>query len=170
MHAICWTLTAKSLLTFFHYKRPHLEYGSSVYVKNKLGSQIYSLVYKVNVCFIRLENLVYQDNLFIIYTVGQSSIQHTTLCQLNIEKQIFLNVYHFPSTLVLLKYQDLFIECANFESCLSFNFLIWAQNFSTIPFPIQVRSVLELQVSNYLLNIHWLSGPVKCCFNYVSIN
>ena len=38
--------------------------------------------------------------------MGQSSIQHTTLNQLNITKQTFLNIYHFPSTLVLLKYQN----------------------------------------------------------------
>ena len=41
-------------------------------------------------------------------------------------------IYHFPSTLVLLKYQDPFIEYAIFESCLSCSFLVWAQNFSTI--------------------------------------
>ena len=35
----------------------------------------------------------------------QSSIQHLTLNQLNITKQIFLNIYNLPSTLVLLKYQ-----------------------------------------------------------------
>ena len=44
-------------------------------VKNKLGSKIYSLVYKLNVCFIRLENLFYQNNPFIRYT-RQSSIEH----------------------------------------------------------------------------------------------
>ena len=66
----------------------------------------YSLVCKFNVCFIRLENLVYQNNPFIIYTIGQSSMHHITLNQLNITKQIFLHIYHFPSTLVLLKYQD----------------------------------------------------------------
>ena len=82
-------LTAKCLLTFSHYTRPLLEYGSEVYVKYKLGSQIYSLVYKFNVCFIRLENLINQNNPFIIYTIGQSSIQQTTLNQLNITKQIF---------------------------------------------------------------------------------
>ena len=43
-------------------------------VKNKLGSQIYSLVCKLNVCFIRLEKLVCQNNPSVIYTVGQSSI------------------------------------------------------------------------------------------------
>ena len=85
-------LTAKCFLTFSHYTRPHLQYGSCVYVKNKLGSQIYSLVYKF-ICFIRLENLVYQNNPFIIYTIEQSSIQHTTHNQLNITKQIFLNIY-----------------------------------------------------------------------------
>ena len=80
-----------------------------MYIKNKLGCQIYSLVYKFNVCFIRLENLVYQSNPFIIYTIGQSSIQGPTQSQLNITKQVFLNVYYFPLTLVLLKYQDPYI-------------------------------------------------------------
>ena len=37
--------------------------------ENNLESQIYLLVYKLNVCFIRLENLVYWNNLFIIYIV-----------------------------------------------------------------------------------------------------
>ena len=39
--------------------------------QNKLVSQTYLLqiYYKFNVCFIRLENLVYQNNPFIIYTV-----------------------------------------------------------------------------------------------------
>ena len=38
--------------------------------------------------------------------MGQSSIQHTTFNQLNNAKQIFPNLYHFPSRLVLMKYQD----------------------------------------------------------------
>ena len=53
-------------------------------------------MYKFSVCFIRLESLLYQINPFIRYTgstIGQSSIQHTTLNQLNITKQIFLNTY-----------------------------------------------------------------------------
>ena len=33
-------LTTKCLLTFSHYTRPHLEYGTQVYVKNKLCSHI----------------------------------------------------------------------------------------------------------------------------------
>ena len=37
--------TAKFLLTFSHYARPHLEYGGSV-VNNKLGCQIYMIVYQ----------------------------------------------------------------------------------------------------------------------------
>ena len=86
-------------------------------VKNKECSQTY-LVYKFNICFIRLENVVSQKNPFIIHTTGQLSIQCTTLNQLNVTKQIFLNIYHFPSTLALLKYQDPFIEYAIFESCL----------------------------------------------------
>ena len=48
----------------------------------------------------------------IIYTIRQSSIQHTTFNQLNITKQIFINMYHFPSTLLFLTYQDSFIEYA----------------------------------------------------------
>ena len=64
---------------------------------------MYSLVYKFNVYFIRLENLVYLNNPFIIYIIGQSSIQHTTFNQLNITKQIILNTYNFPTTLVLLR-------------------------------------------------------------------
>ena len=32
--------TTKCLLTFIHYTRPHLEYGSYVYVKNELVLQI----------------------------------------------------------------------------------------------------------------------------------
>ena len=52
--------------------------------------------------------------------------------QLNITKQIFLNIYHFPSTLVLLKHQDPFIEYTIFESCFSCSFLVWPQNFSTV--------------------------------------
>ena len=58
----------------------------------------YSLVYKFNVCFMGLESLVYQNNPFIVYTTGQSSIQHATLNQLNITKQIFLNINYFSST------------------------------------------------------------------------
>ena len=46
-------------------------------------------------------------------TIGQSSIQHIyiySLNQMNITQEIFLNLYHFSSTLVLFKYQDLFRE------------------------------------------------------------
>ena len=142
-----------TVLTFSHYTRPHLEYGGYVYVKNKLGSQIYSLVYKFNVSFIRLENLVYQNNLFIRYTIGQWTIQHRTPNQLNIGKQRFLNIYYFPLTLVLLKYQDPFIEYAIFASCLSCSFLVWAQNFSTIQWIVKFNTI---RYSSY-----W--------FNYVSI-
>ena len=102
-------------------------------LKNKLGSQIYSLDYKFNVCFTEIENLVYQNNPFIVYATGKSSMQHTTLNQLNITKQTFLGIYRFPSTFVLSKYQDPFIEYAIFESCLFCSFLVWAQNYSTIP-------------------------------------
>ena len=121
-------------------------------VKNKLGSQIYSLDYKYNVCFIKLENLVYQNNPFIIYAIGQSSIQHTTLNQLNIPKQVFLNIYHFPSTLVSSKYQDPFIWNMLFlnpvylaDSCRGSEFQRSLFNglWISIAFPIQSRSVLE---------------------------
>ena len=64
-----------------------------VYANNKLGSQIfYSLVCKFNVYFIRSENLVYQHNPFIIYAIGQSSIQHATLSQLDIAEQVSSNI------------------------------------------------------------------------------
>ena len=90
---------------------------------------------------LRLENLVNQNNPFIIYPIGQSSIQHATLHQLNITKQIFLNIYHFPSTLVLLKYQDPFIEYAIFESCLCCSFLVWSQNFRTIQLIVNLDTI-----------------------------
>ena len=144
-------LTAKCLLTFSHYTRPHLEYGSYVYGKNKLGSPIYCLVYKFNVCFIRLENLVYQNNPFVIYTWA---IINTTYNTQSTEyyKEIFLNIYHFPSTLVLLKYQDPFIEYAVFGSCLSCRALFNGLWIST-SLPIQTRSVLELQICSNHSNI-----------------
>ena len=74
-------------------------------------------------------------------TLGQSSIQHATLNQLNITKQIFQNIYIFPSTLILLKYQDPFIEYDIFESCLSCNFLVWAQNFSAIQWILNFNTI-----------------------------
>ena len=52
-------------------------------------------------------------------------MQHVTLNQLSITKQIFLNIYNFPSALVSLKYQDAFRE-STFESLLSCNFFVWA--------------------------------------------
>ena len=57
------------------------------YAKNKLGSQIYTI--QIYVCFIRLENLVYENNLIVITdsnTIGQSSTQHAKLNQGNITK------------------------------------------------------------------------------------
>ena len=112
--------------------------------------------------FVSLENLVYQNNPFI--TIGQSSIQHTKLNQLNITKQIFLNIYHFSSTLVLLKYQihllnTLFLNPA-YLAALLFELRVsaplsiqWIANFNTIHY------ALELQVCSYCLNIgqHWLN-------------
>ena len=71
----------------------------------------------------------------------QLSIQHTKHSELNIAKQIFLNIYHFTSTLVLLKYQDSFIEYALFESCLSCSFLVWPQNFSTIQWIVNLNTI-----------------------------
>ena len=124
---------------FALYKASSWLWWLSLY-KNKVGSQIYSSVYKFNVCFIRLENLAYQNNPFIIYTTGKSSIQHATLNQLNIAKHIFLNIYHFPSILVSLK-QDPFIEYAIFESCLSCGFLVWDQNFSTIQWIVNFNTI-----------------------------
>ena len=116
--------------------------------KNKVVSQIHSSVYRFNVCFIRLEKLVYKNNLVIIYTTWQSSIQYTTLNQLNITKQTFLNIYHFPSTLVLLKYQDPFIEYPIFESCLSCSFSCLSSEFQHYSL-----CLTELQVCSYYLNI-----------------
>ena len=75
------------------------------------------------------------------------------------------------NVLVLLKHQDPFIEYAIFESCVSCCFLVWAQNFSTIPrivnFPIQ--AMIHLRIKSLWLSFkHW-SGSVKYCFNYVRI-
>ena len=58
-------------------------------------------------------------------------MQHAKLNPLSITKQIFLNIYNFPSALVSLKYQDAFRE-STFESLLSCNFFVWAQNFCSI--------------------------------------
>ena len=49
-------------------------------------------------------------------------MQHITINQLNITEQILLNIYHFPSTLVLLKYQDPFIEYAILNLLLQLSF------------------------------------------------
>ena len=67
-------------------------------------------------------------------------MQNKTLNQLNITKQIYLNIYHYPSTLVLLKCQDPFRESV-FESCLGSEFQqysIWIVNFNTIPYTSKV--------------------------------
>ena len=88
--------------------------------------------------------------------MGQSSIQHTTLNQLNITKQIFLNIYHFPSTLVLLKYQDPFIESI-FEWYLSCSFLVWAQNFS---------NVSNIQ---WIVNFNTIPYSSKACLRITSL-
>ena len=89
-----YKLTANCLLTFADYIKPHLECGDVSLCETKLGSRFHYLVYKFNVCFIRLENPVYQNNSFIIYTGGQSSVQRTTLNQLNSTKHIFLIIFH----------------------------------------------------------------------------
>ena len=60
-------LTARYLLTFSYYTKPHLEYDCSVYVRNKLGCQIYFLVYRFNIIFLRLENLVQQSSILVMY-------------------------------------------------------------------------------------------------------
>ena len=57
------------------------------YAKNKLGSQIYTI--QIYVCFVRLENLVYENNPIMIAdsnTIGQSSTQHVKRNQRNITK------------------------------------------------------------------------------------
>ena len=103
----------------------------------------------------------YQNNPFITCTIVQSSIQHSTLNQLNITKQIFLNIYHFPSTLILSKYQDplyrmyYFWILLNLQlSCLGSEFQQYSMDCEfQIPFPIQARSVSQLQVCSYCLNI-----------------
>ena len=107
--------------------------------------------------------------------MGESSIQHTALNQLNITKQISLNIYHFPSTLVLLKYQDPFIEYAIFESCLSCNFLVWAQNFSTIHWivtfdTIPYSSKVCFRITSLYLSFKSWSEQVKLYSNYVNNN
>ena len=124
-------LTANCLLTCSYYTRPHLEYGGWVYVKNILGSQIYSLVYKFNVFHKIRESGLLESVFCNIYY--REIINTTCNTQLNTTKQLFLNIYHFPSILVLLKYQNPFIEYAIFESCLSCSFLVYAQSFSITP-------------------------------------
>ena len=57
------------------------------YAKNKLGSQIYTI--QIYVCFVRLGNLVYENNPIMITdsnTIGQSSTQHAKRNQRNITK------------------------------------------------------------------------------------
>ena len=93
--------------------------------ENNFESQIYLLVYKLNVYFIRLENLVYWNNLFIIYIV-------------------MLYMFFLFGLISSALFNGLWIS---------------------IPFSIQARPILELQV---LLFKYW-SGSVKYCFNYVSI-
>ena len=69
-----------------------------------------------------------------------TSIQHATLNQVNITKQIFLNIYCFPSTLVLLKYQDPFIE---------YDILVWALEFQhySVGCEFQYHSLLKQGLS-----------------------
>ena len=60
--------------------------------------------------------------------------------------------------MALLKYQGQFIEYAIFESYLSSGFLVWAQNFSTIQWilnlPVRIQAItLEIQVCSFYLNI-----------------
>ena len=93
-------------------------------------------------------------------------MQHTAFNQLNITKQIFLNTYHFPSTLVLLKYQDPFIMVVfNPAYLAAFLFELRISAF-IIPYSSKVYlNIFSLQ----LLFKSW-SGPDRCCFNYESIN
>ena len=70
-------------------------------------------------------------------------------------------MYHFPSTLVLLKYQDPFIEYTIFEAFLSCSFLVLCPEFQhySMNSEFQYHSLfkqvlyLELQVYSYRLNI-----------------
>ena len=69
--------------------------------------------------FISTLNNVNNNNNKNIYSnsIGQASIQTYNTQSSQYSKQIFLNIYHFPSTLlVLLKYPDPFVESI-FESC-----------------------------------------------------
>ena len=52
----------KYLLRFSHYTSPHLKYDGYALVKNELRSHIYSLGFRFNICFIRLENLAKRNN------------------------------------------------------------------------------------------------------------
>ena len=85
-----------------------------------------------------------------IYTIVQSPIQQLTPNSMNITNQIFLNIYHFPLTLVLLKYQDQF-TVRYFESSLSCSFLVWPQNFSTIQWIVNFNTIPYL--SKFCLRI-----------------
>ena len=55
-----------------------------------------------------------------------------TISPLNWMEPILSSIKKENVLVLLLKYQDPFIEYAIFESCLSFSFLVWAQNFRTI--------------------------------------
>ena len=73
-------------------------YWLNLYELN-LGSQIYLLslrTYRIRKC--RLPEYSYT-----VILLGYSSIQHTKFKQLNTAKQVFLNMCHFSSTLILLK-------------------------------------------------------------------
>ena len=81
-----------------------------------------------------------------LYSNHQSNIQHSIKWIL---QGIILNTYHFSSTLILLTYQNPFIEYAIFESCLSCNFLVWVQNFSTI------RWIVNFNAIHYSSKVWW---------------
>ena len=90
-------------------------------------------------------------------------------------EQILVNIYCFPPTVVLLKYQDPFIEYAIFKSCLSCSSLLWAQNFSTIQWIVSFNTIpysskVCLRIISLSMLFKYWSGKVKCYFNYVSIN
>ena len=96
----------------------------------------------------------------------QSSIQNTIFNQLNLTKQIFLHIYHFPSTQILLKYQDSFREsisksCFFGHSCLRSKlqqYSIWIVNFNTIS---RYSSKNCLKNDKDLPSFKCWSGPVK---------
>ena len=118
--------------------------------ENKVGSEIYLLCLQLNVYFIRLENLVYQNNLFIICTVilqstHQYNIQHSVNWILQSRNIIFHQ--HWSYWNIKIHLENLFLNPAHLATFLFglrisavFNGLL-----ISVPFSIQARPVLELQ-------------------------